>query len=67
MIIRYVWFIITTAVFTLRVFFLGSTVTHNNVITDMASVIAFVVKPTHVISSFIIRESFIITVGACFW
>ena len=50
-----------------RVFFLGSTVTYNSVITDMASVIAFVVNPTHVIKLFVIRESFIITVGACFW
>ena len=65
--IQYVWFTITTAVHQLRVIPLGNTVTYNNVIIGMASKFTFYAELYHVISSFNIRESFIITVGACFW
>ena len=65
--IWYAWFIITTAAYPLRVIPLGSTVTYNRVITGMASMFAFYGESCHVINSFIIRESFIITVVACFW
>ena len=51
----------------LRVTSLGTKVTYNSVIIYIASVIVNFADLSHVINSFNIRESFIITVVACFW